>query len=139
MFGRPKEMVAASGLAILGAIVSLVAAVLAVGADFEPMEKVMALGLMLLLVVMFFAISGSLAWGSKQTWRSALIFIFLTGAVVIVAVIYGKAVYDVISVIQIIIVLAVGLLVSGQRSADWMLMNGPNVRRSGSIARRSSK
>jgi hypothetical protein len=123
MFGKPKQMVAASGLALIGALISLVSAFLTFGSGHEPMEEITAIGMLMLTAVMFLAISGSIGTNSRLSWRASMFFIFLTGLAVVATYLYGKAVEDVLSYAQIVIVLAVAMLVSSLKSSDWIELN----------------
>jgi len=116
-------MTAASGLAAIGAFISLVAAFLAFGSVDDPLDEVIAIGLMMLTAVMFFAISGSLGTNGPRSWKASMFFVFLTGVAIVAAFLYGKTVNDIIVALQIIIILVVGVLVSSGKSSDWIELN----------------
>jgi len=116
-------MTTASGLALIGALTALMAAFLALGKGEEPLYEVITIGLMMLVAVMFLAIAGSLGTNSPLTWRASMFFIFLTGATIVVTFLFGKTVNDILALVQIIIILAVAVLVSGKRSSAWIELN----------------
>ena len=113
-------MTTASGLAAVGALISLVAAFLAFGSVSDSLDEAITIGLMMLVAVMFFAVSGSLGTNGQRSWKASMFFVFLTGVMIVVAFLYGKTVNSILVILQVLVILAVPVLISSNRSADWI-------------------
>lgn len=87
MANRPKSVIAASALAVIGGIV----AIAAMAHDYkESTDMLVTIGLYLLITVLFFASAGFLYSNGKGNYIS-LVFLELMNVIVIAAMIIGNA------------------------------------------------
>ena len=126
MFEKPKQLSAAAGLALIGAIVSFVAAFMEFDAGNSTADGVIVIGALLLAGLMFLTISGALSPKGQWSWKMTMFFIFLTAVLIAVAFLYQKehrAIDDIVAIVQFAIVLIVAVLVSGKDATRWINLN----------------
>jgi len=126
MFEKPKQLTAAAGLSLIGAIVSFIAAFIAFDSGESTVDGAITIGALVLAGIMFIAISGALSVKGQWSWKMAMFAIFLTAVLIVVAFIYHRnvtAVDDIVAIIQFAIVLAVAILTAGKGPARWIDLN----------------
>ena len=126
MFEKPKQLTAAAGLALIGAIVSFIAAFIAFDSGGSTVDGAVTIGALVLAGIMFLAISGALNVKGQWSWRMAMFAIFMTAVLIVVAFIYHKdvkAVDNAVALLQFAIILTVAVLTAGKRPARWIDQN----------------
>jgi len=73
MFEKPKQLSAAAGLALIGAIVSFVAAFMEFDAGNSTADGVIVIGALLLAGLMFLTISGALSPKGQWSWKMTML------------------------------------------------------------------
>ena len=85
---KPKTLIVASVVALIGAIIALVEAFLAFEVGGVSMELLRSIGVLLLVATLFFAIIGSFGITGQWSWRMSLIMSFACASVIIMSYLY---------------------------------------------------
>jgi len=114
---RPNLVIIASLLAIAGAFVALVVAV--VGLDVEADGLLRKMGFSLLTMALFIAVFGSLSMNGQWSWRFLIFVQALCAAVPIVG--YAFKAIDIVSCVLMVILAAFMIvLTSTEKAKEWV-------------------
>ena len=125
MFEKPKQVTAASGLALIGAIVAFVAAFIEFDSGSASVDGAIIIGALVLTGLMFLAISGALSAKGQWSWKMSMFVIFLTAVLIAVTFLYYRndmAVSYLVALVQFAIILVIAVLVAGKGSSKWINM-----------------
>lgn len=114
---RPKTVIIASLLAMLGAFVALIVAV--IGLDIETGHVLTKMAFCLLTMALFLAVAGSLNKNGQWTWRFVIFAAALCAAVPIMGYAF-KAIGLAGSVLLVLIAAVIILLASSEKTKDWI-------------------
>jgi peptidoglycan/LPS O-acetylase OafA/YrhL len=117
MENRPSSVVIASLLALLGAFVALIVAV--IGLDIEGEGLLMKMAFSLLTMVLFLALAGSLNKNGQWSWRFVIFAAALCAAVPIMAYAF-KAMNFAASLFLVVLAAVIILMVSTEKTKDWI-------------------
>jgi len=114
---KPKTLIVASVVALIGAIIALVEAFMVFSDGGSSDDLLLSIGVLLTIAVLFFAILGSFGVYGQWTWRMSMIASFLCSGVIIMAYFY-----EIIEFTIFLILIATALLVVlfTTEGKDWM-------------------
>ncbi|MDR0334714.1 MAG: hypothetical protein LBH69_02370 [Methanomassiliicoccaceae archaeon] len=116
MVERPRSVVLASLLALLGAFFALVIAVLGIGMEEGVLSK---MAFCLLTLALFLAVAGSLNANGQWTWRFLIFAQALCAAIPMVGCVYGAI--DIASCLLLVIIAVVIIfLTSSAQTKRWV-------------------
>jgi len=114
---RPKLVIIASLLAIAGAFVALLVAVLGLDTGADGLLRKM--GFSLLTMALFIAVFGSLSMNGQWTWRFLIFMQALCAAVPIMG--YAFKAIDIVSCVILVILAALMIVfTSTEKAKDWV-------------------
>ena len=114
---KPKTLIVASVVALIGAIIALIEAFLAFEAGGSSNDILLSIGVLLTIAVLFFAVLGSFGSTGQWTWRASLIVSFLCASVILMAYFY-----EIIDITMFIMLIAVAMMtvLFTLEGKDWM-------------------
>ena len=114
---KPKTLIVASVVALIGAIIALAEAFMSFSNGGSSNDLLLSIGVLLTIAVLFFAVLGSFGVYGQWTWRMSMITSFLCAGVIIMAYFY-----EIIDIEIFIMLVATALLVVlfTAQGKDWM-------------------
>ena len=114
---KPKTLIVASVVALIGAIIALVEAFISFDKGGSSNDILLSIGVLLTIAVLFFAVLGSFGSTGQWTWKASLIVSFLCASVILMAYFY-----EIIDVTMFIMLIAVALMtvIFTLNGKDWM-------------------
>jgi len=114
---KPKTLIVASVVALIGAIIALVEAFMAFDKGGSTDDILLSIGVLLTIAVLFFAILGSFGVYGQWTWRMSMIASFLCAGVIIMA--YFYEIFD-FAIFLMLIATALLVVLFTTEGKDWM-------------------
>ena len=114
---KPKTLIAASVVALIGAIIALVETFMSFSIGGDSNNILLSVGTLLTIAVLFFAIIGSFGSTGQWSWRASMFASFLCGSVIIMAYFYELVGVEVSIMLVATALLTVMFTMNGK---EWM-------------------